>query len=160
MIFSACRTAKLKQEILGHSMMPNMKQNCSNREITIRKNPLDVCVITIANPQSKVKYLKNFHPLRLLFLFPPQALVRKKNELSFGLMIPYGVVIYIQAFIFLRQRNMKRVLIGKNVTCFSAKFLSFSSPLVFRRRGIREQQSKVFFQEVAMHFPFLSLRTN
>ena len=76
-------------------MMPNMKSNCSNREITIRKTPHDVCVITIAKPQSKVKYLKNFHPLRLLFLFPPQALVRKKNELSFGLMIPYGVVIYI-----------------------------------------------------------------
>ena len=156
MIFSACRTAKLKQEILGHSMMPNMKQNCSNREITIRKNPLDVCVITIAKPQSKVKYLKNFHPLRLLFLFPPQALVRKKNELSFGLMIPYGVVIYIQAFIFLRQRNMKRVLIGKNVTCFSAKFLSFSLLLSSEDVASENSSRKCFSRKLLCIFPFLA----
>ena len=155
MIFSACRTAKLKQEILGHSMMPNMKQNCSNREITIRKTAHDVCVITIAKPQSKVK-LKNFHPLRLLFpfLFPPQALVRKKNELSFGLMIPCGVVIYIQAFIFLRQRNMKRVLIGKNVTCFSAKFLSFSLLLSSEDVASENSSRKCFSRKLLCIFFF------
>ena len=51
---------------------------------------------------------------------------------------------------------MKRVLIGKNVTCFSAKFLSFSPPLVFRRRGIRDSSRKCFSRKLLCIFPFLA----